>query len=127
MTQPFHRQAWVKINTHVDQGIGELVEALSGFPKLQTMESCEGGPDEPAWISFVYGERTESDELADFVLKYLGPGLVARVGDGAGLILRVTSAGLVLGELTVRPGALKATSEAVAHLSEAFGTNYPRP
>lgn len=36
-----HRQIWVKVNALVDEGIVELVNALSSFPKLQTYESCQ--------------------------------------------------------------------------------------
>lgn len=54
-------QTWRRVNTHVDRKIAELIEALSLFPKLQTIGSCQGGSGEwrNSWVrvSFKYGEQ----------------------------------------------------------------------
>jgi hypothetical protein len=34
-----------KMNIPVDKRIGDLITALSLFPKLQTIESCQGNND----------------------------------------------------------------------------------
>ena len=87
-----HTQVWVKVNAPVDEGIAELIEALSAFPKLQTFESCQrdaakpvGGKEgRPAVVFFHYGRHDHAHphrEIADFVLGYLGPGLMKELGD----------------------------------------------
>ena len=55
-----HRQAWVKVNTQVDRGIAALIEALSIFPELRTLESCEGTEDS-AWVCFDWEEEGDKD------------------------------------------------------------------
>jgi hypothetical protein len=50
-----HEQTWVKVNTTVDKGISRLIEALSDFPKLKTIESCQGTKGW-AWVCFDYGD-----------------------------------------------------------------------
>lgn len=100
---PAHEQVWVKINAPVDRAIGGLISALSAFPKLQTIESCQGNGKEAAWVCFVYGiDAGEAwRELADFVLGYLGPRLAREVGDLASVRIQVTSFGRARGELWV--------------------------
>lgn len=113
-----HKQTWVKVNASVDDGVAELVRSLNAFPRLQTIESCQGRSDRPAWVCFSYGEYWNDSwrDLADFVLGYLGPGLARAVGDGASITLRVTNSGLVRAELTVRPGATHATVRGLRRL-----------
>ena len=43
-----HQQICVKVNTPVDSGVAHLVEALSSFPELCTLSSCQGA----AFVSF---------------------------------------------------------------------------
>ncbi len=98
----------MKANVPVDQGIHDLIQCLSDFPGLQTIESCQGTVARAAWVLFVYGEYWDDPykALADFVLGYLGPTLAQAVGDRATLSVRVNSEGRPVGELCVRPGAL---------------------
>ena len=51
MTGRPHREVFAKVNASVDEGIVELVEALSEFPTLCTHTSCEGG----AFVTFRFG------------------------------------------------------------------------
>lgn len=119
-----HTQRWVKVNAPVDAELEELVRVLSAFPRLQTIESCQGTEARPAWVCFTYGNSWNHPwrELASFVLDYLGPGLMSRVGDRADLVLRVTM-GKVQAELTVRPGAMRQTVKALRNLAR----RQPRP
>jgi hypothetical protein len=48
VSESAHRQSCVRVNALVDQGIASLVEALSNFPCLCTLSSCEGG----AFVTF---------------------------------------------------------------------------
>ena len=117
-----HRQKWVKINSAVDDKVAALINSLNAFPRLQTMESCQGAADRPAWVSFRYGNYWTNPwrELAHFVLDYLGQNLAHEIGDRADIAIRVTESGLIQGELTVRPGAIQSTIEALNRLADAY-------
>lgn len=118
-----HKQTWVKVNAPVDKGIKELVVALSAFPKLQTIESCQG-EGEGAWVCFWYGDywsEKPHKDLADFVLGYLAPRLHEELGDSIVISIRVDSAGIPQGDFTVRPGALPNTLKVLRSLA------YERP
>ena len=114
-----HKQTWAKVNAPVDEGVKDLVEALSAFPKLQTIESCQGD-GEGQWVGFWYGDG-DCRELADFVLGFLAPTLHKEVGDGVVISIQIDSAGVPQGDLLVRPGALRRTLRAIRTAS------YPRP
>ena len=117
-----HATTWVKVNVPVDTGIVDLVNSLSAFPQLQTIESCQGNDKQPAWVCFQYGDHWAHPwrALAEFALGCLGPGLADQVGDRAGVAIHVTESGRIQGELTVRPGALELVVETVKRLREDF-------
>lgn len=96
--------------------------ALGKFTRLQTIESCEGSANNGAWVCFRYGEdRPESwQELADFILGYLGPRLAEEIGDLATVSITVTSCGLPQGELSVRPGAMTETISSIEKIADDF-------
>lgn len=120
-----HKQTWVKINAPVDKEIVKLIEVLSSFPRLETVESCQGNANRSAWVCFRYGDYWLHPwrDLASFVLGYLGPGLAHMVGDNASVTLQVTEFGLVQGELAVRPGATHATVSALRRLVRGFSNS----
>lgn len=49
-----HEQTWVKVNAQVDRGIAHLVSLLNAIPGVQTLQSCEGFDDSPAYVYFWY-------------------------------------------------------------------------
>jgi hypothetical protein len=53
-----HREVPIKVNAWVDEGIADLVRALSDVPGLVTMESCQGGDGQDAFVIFRMTERT---------------------------------------------------------------------
>lgn len=110
-----HKQAWVKVNAHVDEEIGGVVKALSEFPSLETVESCKG----TGWVCFRYGSYWEHPwrELADFVLGHLAPGLVATLGDDVNVRIQATASGQIFGELSIRPGAEQRVEIALRNLA----------
>ncbi len=116
---PGHRQVWVKVNAHVDEGIAGLITALSEFPALQTLESCQGGNGEPAYVCFGYGRYAAHPwlDLAHFVLGFLAPRLAETVGELATLRIRTTTLGLTIAELVVREGAIEVVEEAVRRIA----------
>jgi hypothetical protein len=100
-----HKQVWVKVNAPVDEGMAALISALSVFPKLRTIESCQG-TNGRAWLCFEYGETWQ--ELAEFVLGFLGPKLTQEFGDCVDLSIRVAEAGMIQGEMDVASASVPA-------------------
>jgi hypothetical protein len=102
-----HKQVWVKVNAAVDKGIAELITALSAFPKLQTIESCQGAKGR-AWVSFAYGEDWK--ELSDFVLGFLGPKMTEEFGDRVDILIRITEDGAIRAELGLASESIPAVT-----------------
>lgn len=116
-----HEQVFVKVNAPVDRGAASLISALSAFPKLQTVESCED-INGSAWVTFIYGDNEEKpwQELADFVLDFLGPQVVSSLGDRVTISIVITEAGLYRAEMAVRVAAIPATVKLLTKLRADF-------
>ncbi len=113
-----HSQTFAAVNAKVDIGVVQLVEALSRFPGLVTMESCQGNED-GAFVCFQYGTGWRS--LSEFVFSFLAPELSRRVSDDAAVIVRYSpDNGNIMADLTVRPGATDRVSVAVSQIASAF-------
>ena len=110
-----HEQTWVKVNAPVDRGVAPLIEALSQFPSVRTLDSCEG-TGEDAWVCFDCGEK-DWKRLSRFVLHMIGPTLSEEFGDRVRLTVSVTEAGLYRAEMTVAKSVI---SEVSASLSRLF-------
>ncbi|MCG2776619.1 MAG: hypothetical protein L6406_13165 [Desulfobacterales bacterium] len=117
-----HIIEWVKVNVPVDRGVKGIVFALSEFPCLETVESCEGNDACGPWVCFRYGSYWDNDwrELADFVLGFLALRLNLLVGDDANLKIQTTPSGNIFGELSVRPRAAPQVEAALKELSQEF-------
>ncbi len=117
-----HLQVFTKVNAPVDAGVRGVVAALSRFPSLETVESCEDAGHGGRWVCFRHGAYWDHPwrELAEFVLGYLAPGLVREVGDDASIRIQVTGSGTVFGELSVRTDAAKGVEKALSRLAEQF-------
>lgn len=116
-----HQQKAIKVNGLADIGVADLVEALSDFPLLRTIESCQGPPMR---VWFVYGlEEADWPPLANLVLGYLGPELARQFGDGVDMRIRVTDIGKGRAVLTVQPGLL----EPVIQTIRSLALDQPRP
>ena len=62
-----HEQVFVKVNAELHEAIEPVVEALSLFPKLHTIDTCQGFIDKknPHQISaLVHPEYGSSESLA---------------------------------------------------------------
>ncbi len=119
-----HRQVWVKVNAHVDEGIADLIRALVSFLRLRTLESCQSTAQaRGGWVCFRYGEDQPGccRGLANFVVGYLGPGLAREVGDLANVAVVVTTCGQAQGEIAVRSGAMARVVRTVRQLAREFG------
>ena len=113
-----HPQLWVKVNAQVDERMASIIEALSAFPTLQTIESCQRSAG-TAWVSFAFGESWR--DLAKFIFGFLAPRLRARVGDAVEMALRPSSStDLIFADLTIRPEGLGLVHEALRNLAAEF-------
>ena len=112
-----HEQTWVKVNAPVDKGIAPLIEALSQFPGVRTLDSCEGTAGS-AWVCFDCGEE-DWKRLSEFVLAVIGPPLAEEFGDRVELSVRVTESGLYRAEMTVSKAVISAVSKKIAGLSRS--------
>jgi hypothetical protein len=117
-----HDQTWVKVNAPVDSGIVRVVEALSLFPELETVESCEADRVNESWICFRYGQYWDNGwrELADFVFDFLAPQLFERVGDSVSIVLRPRESGVALADLSIRPESKREVELALRELAAKF-------
>lgn len=113
-----HRQIMAKVNVPIDRGIAPVIEALSLWPELQTIESCEGDVDNPAWVCFYYGQSGANSWLgvSEFVLGFLAPGLARMIGDSAHVVVRLNGCGIAQGELMIRPGTISDVTNALTTL-----------
>ena len=116
-----HAQTWVKINAPVDEGIAELVSALSEIDGLETIESCQGTPErDNAFVFFRFGTWRDCGSLMfDELLPMLEPDLKASVA----LTLRAYDADSAMGELSVELVAVQTLSERVRRLSASRRTS----
>lgn len=117
-----HIQTFVKVNVPVDKGIKDLIEALSKFPHLQAIESCENIGNETAWICFRYGSHWEysGSELINFIFKYLGPKMINKLGDRVHISVSLREERDVIAEITVRAGAMNKTIKTVKQIYHEF-------
>jgi hypothetical protein len=117
-----HKQAWAKVNAPVDSGIVGVVEALSLFPRLETVESCEANHINEPWICFRYGKYWDNGgwrELANFVFDFLAPKLFERVGDSVSIVVRPREGGAALADLSIRPESKREVESALRELAAA--------
>jgi hypothetical protein len=110
-----HEQVWVTVNALVDRGVRELIAALSAYPSVRTLESCEGN-DDSAWVCFDCGEE-DWRALSEFVLGVIGPTLIADFGNRVELRVYITSSGFYRAEMTVCKAVISAVSETVKRLA----------
>lgn len=104
----------MRVNAQVVGGVSALIEALSSFPAVRTLESCEGSGDS-AWVCFDCGEQNWK-ALAEFVFGVLGPPLIAEFGDHINVSVGITGSGMYRAEMIVKKASIPALSHTVKHL-----------
>lgn len=108
-----HREVPVKVNAWVDEGVADLVSALSEIEGLVTLESCQGSPGD-AFVYFRLGNWQQSGEfLFDRLLTVLPPDLKAVTS----LRLSAYDTDLPLASITVEPCAVPALTRCVREIS----------
>lgn len=112
-----HKQTTVKVNALVDEGVAELVAALSAVPGLVTLESCQGGNGTDAFVLFRVGDWRETGR---FLFEQLAPRLTPDLR--AMVAMRVEAYGIAksaLGSLSMDPRAIMPLTRCVRELPPA--------
>lgn len=106
-----HREVPVKVNAWVDEGIADLVSALSEIDGLQTIESCQGEPAaRNAFVIFRLGDWKDCGEfLFERILAAMGDDLRADVS----LSLVGYDLGNCLGRISLPPEAVAQVASVV--------------
>jgi hypothetical protein len=117
MTQ--HREVQVKVNAFVDEGIADLIGALSDVvPGLVTLESCQGGDGQDAFVFFRMPDWRETGEfLFDRLLPTLSPDLRGVVA----LRIQAYDTRVARGSITLDPRAISLLAECVRSLAATVG------
>jgi hypothetical protein len=123
-----HRQVWVKVNAHVDEGIAPLVKALSSFPHVRTWESCRGQPGRRLPHVYFSAGFDGQEQTIPFVA-WLAPRLVAEMRDQAYLSLEWATRETPLGVIEARRGRILAVARALRKLAREYhgSVRQPRP
>lgn len=115
---PAHAQTQVKVNAFVDEGIADLVEALSAVEGLLTVESCQGDAETGAH-AFVLFRMRDWRRVGEFLFEQLHP---AMQPDLRGLVmLRITGygQGAAMGSIDLDPMAVASLTRCVRKLAVA--------
>lgn len=112
-----HREVPVKVNAWVDEGIADLVLALSELTGLETLESCQGEVDQrDAFVIFRYGDWHQcGDLLFGRILPRMSPDLRAEVS----LKLQAYDTDTAAGRITLSPLAVPMFTDCVRQLLAA--------
>lgn len=113
MTQ--HREIPVKVNAWADEGIADLVSALSEFDGLITLESCQGDAGErEAFVIFRYGDWKQCGELLfGKILPAMSPDMRANVS----LKLQAYDNDTASGFVSIEPSAVPDFVDCIRGLS----------
>jgi hypothetical protein len=123
-----HKQVLIEVNegnkkiiVKIDENIKNIILILNKFNGLETIESCQGDENNPAWLCFKYKYwQHPYQNLVDFVFGFLGPYLIERVGDSIIINIYATSSGSFLAELGIRPGTIKMVELAMEDAFQLF-------
>lgn len=66
-----HSETPVKVNVWVDEGVAPLVEALSAWDEVVTLDSCEAGPNALAYVQFTAEPPSHVVAVAECLADYL--------------------------------------------------------
>lgn len=105
-----HNEVQVKVNAFVDEGIADLVSALSDVPGLITMESCQGGDGQDAYVHFRMGSWRDAGA---FLFDGLLPAMTPDLRSVLALRLQAYDAQLAWGSITLEPHAIPSITECV--------------
>ena len=111
---PIHTQTvWVKVNATVDAGIAEIVSLLSGINGLQTIGSCQGDGDRPAYVYLYYGDW---QQISRFMFEGLAPKLEL-AGEDATVSVKIFNGSEPMGKIEFSREATKYIASAIREAS----------
>ena len=116
---PRHKEVPVKVNAFVDEGIADLVQALSEMPGLVTMESCQGGDGHDAYVFY---RMQDWRQLGEFLFDKLLPALSPDLRSAAALRIQAYDTRLARGSITLAPCAVGLFTECVRQLASAVSS-----
>ena len=110
-----HAQVWVKVNTTVDVGIADIVSLLNEIPGLQTLDSCQGEGDRPAYVHLYYGDW---HQIGRFMFEGLAPKL-EQAGEDATVSVEIFGGSAPMGTIRFAREAMQRIASALrAYLQE---------
>jgi len=110
-----HRQVYVKVNAPVDEGVAGLVTALSIFPNLETIESCQGEPD--GHNAFVYFKCGNWKDCAAVIFDEIMPALDDDLRAAVSLSVEAIDQYSALAKLAVEPAKIAALVDRIQEAS----------
>ena len=113
-----HKELPVKVNAFVDEGIADLVRALSDVPSLVTMESCQGGDGQDAYVFF---RMEDWRQLGAFLFDTVLPAMSDDLRSATSLRVQAYDTRMARGSITIDPHAIPAMTECVRRLTSAVG------
>ncbi len=115
-----HREVVVKVNAFVDEGVMPLVSALNEFERVETIDSCQGNGETPAYTYFRF--RGTAREFLDF-LQGLSVSLGTRLDSCCDYNLRaewLAGAEEPVGQLSVRLDYVPKLADALLRVHQAM-------
>lgn len=117
-----HKQVPVQVNAFVDEGVAELVEALSKVPGLVTLESCQGGDGRDAFVIFRLGSWQEA---GSFMFEHLLPAMSPDLRAATALRVQAYDAEMAQGEISIDPCAISSLVQCITALGASVSTGFP--
>jgi len=111
-----HKEVEVKVNAVVDEGVADLIVALSDVPGLVTMESCQGGDGQDAYVFFVMPDWRQ---IGEFLFERLLPAMSPDLRSVVALRIQAYDTKFARGSITLDPRAVAELSACVRRASVA--------
>lgn len=111
---PRHKEVEVKVNALVDEGVADLIVALSTVPGLVTMESCQGGNGQDAYVFF---HMQDWQQIGDLLFERLLPAMSSDLRSVVALRLQAYDTRFARGSITLDPNAVPELSACIRQVS----------
>jgi hypothetical protein len=110
-----HQEISVKVNAWVDEGVADLVTALSEFDaRLVTLESCQGGNGGDAFVYFRLGDWKECGQ---FLFGKLLPAMDPDLRAATSIRVQAYDADTAIGSIMIDPAAVPSMVRCISRLA----------
>jgi hypothetical protein len=113
-----HKEVEVKVNALVDEGVADLVGALSEVPGLVTLESCQGGAGQDAYVFF---RMVDWRQIGEFLFDRLLPAMSPDLRSVVALRVQAYDTRLARGSITFDPHAIGLLVDCIRSLAATVG------